>query len=105
MRHGMRTIALAVGFVLTGGAVFVLAKYGDFRRGEAKPGMTRPPGERPRCPTREDLVLGGYVDEAALVDPWGTSVAIHCTTDGGIVIRSAGRDRLFNTADDITEEP
>jgi hypothetical protein len=101
----MRTIALAVGFILTGGGIFVLAKYEAFSRGEAKPGMTRPPGEGFRCPTREDLVLGGYVDEAALVDPWGTSVAIHCIPDGGIVIRSAGRDRLFNTADDITEMP
>lgn len=101
----MRTIALAVGFVLTGSAVFFVAKYDAFKKREARPGIKRSRGEKPRCPTREDLVMGGYVDEGALVDPWGTNVVIHCTPDGGIVVRSAGRDRVFNTADDVTEGP
>jgi hypothetical protein len=55
-----------------------------------------------RCPTRGTLVAGGFVDARALVDPWGTGIAFHCLPDDDVVVRSAGPDRVFHTADDIT---
>jgi hypothetical protein len=55
-----------------------------------------------RCPTRGTLVAGGFVDARALVDPWGTGIAFHCLPDDDVAVRSAGPDRVFHTADDIT---
>jgi hypothetical protein len=58
--------------------------------------------EHHRCPTkRDDLIDGGYIDAPSLVDPWGTSIASWCSHDAADVI-SAGPDRTFGTADDIT---
>ena len=57
-----------------------------------------------RCPSPDALVAGGYVDARALVDPWGTSMRLHCTPDGEVSVRSAGPDRVFLTQDDITND-
>jgi hypothetical protein len=54
-----------------------------------------------RCPTRDDLA-GRYVSAHLLVDPWGTSITFHCSSNGDVFVRSAGPDRLFHTDDDIT---
>jgi hypothetical protein len=56
------------------------------------------------CPTRDDLLTGNYLRSGTLVDPWGTSVTFHCLPEGDAIVRSAGPDRLFNTADDITDD-
>jgi len=37
-----------------------------------------------------------------LLDPWGTPVEVSVMTDGKIRFRSAGPDKIFGTADDIT---
>jgi hypothetical protein len=60
--------------------------------------------EHHRCPTRADLLTGKYVRSGSLVDPWGTSITFHCLPDDDAIVRSAGPDRLFNTADDITSD-
>lgn len=57
--------------------------------------------EKGRCPTRKELLV--HVPPSELVDPWWTSVTFHCTGDD-IVVRSAGPDRVFHTADDITSD-
>ena len=58
--------------------------------------------EHQGCPTtRDDLIGGGYIDASSFVDPWGTSIAYWCADDAANVI-SAGPDRTFGTADDIT---
>ena len=55
-----------------------------------------------RCPTTAaDLVARGYVNAAALKDAWKTPLALSCS-DIGSFVRSAGRDKVFDTADDIT---
>ena len=55
-------------------------------------------------PTRDDLIDGKYISARQLVDPWGTSIAYWCRGED-VEIRSAGPDKLFNTADDISNEP
>src|SRR5688572_5757384 len=56
-----------------------------------------------RCPDRDELVGEEYVSRHALVDAWGTSITFHCKpSDADIVVRSAGPDKVFHTADDIT---
>jgi hypothetical protein len=37
-----------------------------------------------------------------LLDPWGTPIHFSVTADGTVHARSAGPDRTFGTADDIT---
>ena len=57
-----------------------------------------------RCPTTRDNLINKYdryVNPRSLVDPWGTSVAYWCHGED-VEVRSAGPDKLFNTADDIT---
>ncbi len=59
--------------------------------------------DRHRCPaTRDDLIAEGYADARDFVDPWGTSVAFWCSQDLQMV-RSAGPDHIFDTADDVTD--
>ena len=57
-----------------------------------------------RCPTPGDLIKGKYIHARGLVDPWGTVIAYWCLAEN-VEIRSAGPDKLFNTADDITNHP
>ena len=56
------------------------------------------------CPTRDQLIEQKYVARGVLTDPWGTSLTFHCTPDGDAIVLSAGPDRLFHTADDITDD-
>ena len=64
--------------------------------------------ERRECPaTSEPLIDNGYIRAADFVDPWGTSIVYSCSAEGTEAdpkVRSAGPDRLFNTADDITND-
>jgi len=49
----------------------------------------------------------GSVGPRDFVDPWGTNIVYSCSTEGpetDLEVRSAGPDRLFNTADDITSD-
>ena len=59
--------------------------------------------ERQCPPSRDVLISDKYVNARQLVDPWGTSIAYWCH-DEDVEIRSAGPDKLFNTADDLTNE-
>ena len=54
------------------------------------------------CPrTTADLVAMGYVSARALRDAWRTDIALSCS-EAGSLVRSAGRDKVFDTADDIS---
>ena len=59
--------------------------------------------ENDRCPTPGDLIKGRYIRASGLVDPWGTVIAYWCHGED-VEIRSAGPDKHFDTADDITKE-
>jgi hypothetical protein len=55
-----------------------------------------------RCPTTwDELIAGRYVSPRGIVDPWGVRFHLSCTADQERVT-SAGRDRSFGTADDVT---
>lgn len=71
---------------------------------EVRSGITQHQIVEYRCPTPGDLIRGKYTYPGSLVDPWGTSIAYWCHGED-VEIRSAGPDKLFNTADDITNEP
>ena len=77
------------------------AKPGVVRVAQTRQGISTFLIDNNRCPTRDDLA-GQYVSPGSLVDPWGTSITFHCAGDD-IVVRSAGPDRVFHTADDVTE--
>ena len=112
----MRRIALAIGITFSGFALICFAvfaivypcykraqvKIAAQRGKEAVQGITSYQIEKRRCPTPEEVVAAGYLSPAALVDPWGTKITFQCSADGSVVVRSAGRDRQFNTSDDIT---
>lgn len=114
--HRMRRIAIATGITFSGLAVIGFAvfavTYPCYKRAqvqiaaergrEAAKGITSYRQETRRCPTPEEVVAAGYVSPRALVDPWGTKITFQCSADGNVVVRSAGRDRLFDTSDDIT---
>ena len=58
-----------------------------------------------RCPTTTAaLVTMGYVGVRALRDAWKTDLALSCSALGSGV-RSAGRDKVFDTTDDIRSTP
>jgi len=58
-----------------------------------------------RCPPgNDDLIRGHYINTAALVDPWGTAIAYSCSSDEDLTAHSAGPDRTFGTADDVTRD-
>lgn len=55
-----------------------------------------------RCPASIDE-LSPYLSRAHALDAWGTALALDCGEGiRGAVIRSAGPDRRFGTADDVT---
>ena len=57
------------------------------------------------CPTPEEMQRDGVLSSRSRTgDPWGTPYRIVCETDSAIAI-SAGRDRTFDTGDDVTSEP
>ena len=75
------------------------------RVGEVRQALTTYQIERNRCPhDRYDLVQGGYIDARRLVDPWRTRIALACSPED-TTASSAGPDRIFGTADDITDPP
>jgi len=80
----------------------VKVRPGLMRVRETRQGISRFLFDNNRCPTRDDLA-GHYVSPRSLVDPWGTSITFHCSSDD-IGVRSAGPDRVFHTADDITSD-
>jgi hypothetical protein len=58
--------------------------------------------EHGRCPkSNDDLIASGYADASNLVDPWCTPIPVRCTQDD-VAATSAGPDRIFGTADDVT---
>ena len=58
--------------------------------------------ENDRCPiTIADLVDDEYIAKPTSVDSWDTTISISCSADDWSA-RSAGPDRVFGTADDIT---
>jgi type II secretion system (T2SS) protein G len=58
--------------------------------------------EHHRCPGRaDDLIAGDYIRARNLIDPWGTPIAYSCSEDDLKAV-SAGPDRIFGTADDVT---
>jgi Type II secretion system (T2SS), protein G len=58
-----------------------------------------------RCPTTPTQIReNDFLTPRDLIDPWGTSIAYSCScSDVDFHVRSAGRDGIFNTTDDITE--
>jgi hypothetical protein len=71
---------------------------------EVQSGLAQHQITESRCPTPGDLISGKYMHPGSLVDPWGTGIAYWCHGED-LEIRSAGPDKLFNTDDDITNEP
>jgi len=56
------------------------------------------------CPTPEDMKRDGVLSSRSKTeDPWGTPYRIVCEPDSAIAI-SAGRDRTFDTSDDVKSD-
>lgn len=54
------------------------------------------------CPTVAALRADGQLDPSRDErDPWGGAYTITCEGDG-VTVRSAGRDRVFGTVDDVS---
>ena len=59
-------------------------------------------GAADQCPTINDLVMSKKIDSAHNEDPWGTPYKIDCSQPEIHVI-SAGRDKKFQTPDDLVD--
>lgn len=62
--------------------------------------------EAARCPTGEHELVEGRFLSGAQKDSWGTGFEYRCRYVGGhlnLQVTSAGPDRTFHTADDISE--
>ena len=58
--------------------------------------------EASTCPTVRGMIDANVLDEGTPTrDPWGSPFVITCHENGRIEVRSAGLDKLPNTADDI----
>lgn len=68
------------------------AKLGEYRAARG----AFPTGTTEQIHAQLD-VQGGLV-----LDPWGTAYRISPSKDGSLEVRSAGSDRHFDTADDVT---
>ena len=56
------------------------------------------------CPTPEEMQRDGVLSSRSKTeDPWGTPYRIVCEPDSAIAI-SAGRDRTFDTSDDVKSD-
>ena len=56
------------------------------------------------CPTPEEMKRDGVLSTRSKIeDPWGTPYRIVCESGSAIVI-SAGRDRTFETGDDVKSD-
>jgi len=56
------------------------------------------------CPTPDGMQRGGFLSSRSNTeDPWGTPYRIQCEPDSAIAI-SAGRDRTFETGDDVKSD-
>jgi prepilin-type N-terminal cleavage/methylation domain-containing protein len=56
------------------------------------------------CPTPEEMQRDGVLSSRSKTeDPWGTPYRIVCAPDSAIAI-SAGRDRTFETGDDVKSD-
>ena len=53
------------------------------------------------CPQTIDE-LSPFVHDQPAVDAWGTKLEMRCVPGTRLYVRSAGDDRIFDTADDIT---
>ena len=108
MRIGWLFSAFGIAIIL--GALIVLCtaviQYPCFRAAQARVSrdsvrklheqLTSYVNDHRRCPP-----TAGDVPIRALKDGWGTSIATWCS-ERGVQVRSAGPDREFNTADDVT---
>lgn len=60
-------------------------------------------GKPEHCPTVQDLVNARKLETTKADDVWGMPYRISCV-DGDILVTSAGRDRAFDTPDDIKHD-
>ncbi len=60
-------------------------------------------GSADQCPTLQDLVTSKKLDSKKTDDPWGTPYKVDCS-EGEIRAVSAGRDKKFNTPDDVRDD-
>jgi hypothetical protein len=59
-------------------------------------------GRPDACPSLADLVETKKIGREKTEDPWGSPYQIICDSSG-VHVRSPGRDRKWNTADDIKD--
>jgi hypothetical protein len=97
-------VALGLFVVTASGREAARKKVSQQRVEEITKALTRWRQVERRCPaTRVELVARRFVQASVLEDAWGTRIEYRCS-ERGLDVRSAGRDRVFNTIDDITRE-
>jgi len=80
-----------------------VARIARLRAREIEMGIEQFQIENKRCPAgTAELIQGRYVSIHSLVDPWGRALLFWCKDDGPRAL-SAGPDREFGTADDVTD--
>ena len=60
-------------------------------------------GAADQCPTMDALVAARRIDKSHNEDPWGTQYKIDCS-EPDIHVWSAGRDKRFQTPDDLRDD-
>ena len=79
--------------------------YGKFPAGDNATILRALCGENPKGLHLFDVGSESLDEHGAFMDPWRTRYLIETNLTSGILIRSAGSNRRFGDADDVTNSP
>lgn len=77
------------------------AEYGSFPTGTLNQIETLLSGENPKRIVFVALPPTAGTPKGRFVDPWGTAYSIAFPSESNVTVKSAGKDRILGTPDDI----
>ena len=81
------------------------AQYGEYPVGDNAAILKALRGQNPKRLLFFDIDSGSLDEHGAFIDPWRNPYFIETNLTNGISIRSAGPNRRFGDADDVTNSP
>ena len=101
--HSLTARAYIMEEAIVTGAKAYRMEYDSFPTGSTAQITAALSGNNPRHIFFIDLSPSRVVD-GQIIDEWGTPYSITFPTASNVVVRSAGKDKIFGTADDIVSD-
>jgi len=79
-------------------------EYGSFPTGSTVQIAAALSGQNPRQIVFIELPRKSIGPDGQFIDPWGVPYSVVYSSDSNVVVKSAGKDKIFGTADDIDSE-